>query len=297
MSIKADDALLDVFFAYSHDTILFFSDRGRVYSRLAYDIPEKTRERRGTLIQSVLPLEGGEKVTAVLAQSEEQEAQEKGYFVLATRRGKIKRVEQSEFSRIRNSGLIAMNVLDGDSLRWVKWTNGDQQIVMASANGQSILFHEEEVRAMGRQATGVMGMALRGDDEIVGMDVVSDDGSQVLVVTQNGYGKRTPVSEYREQGRYGLGIRTLKRNRRTGPVIAVRCIRSDDEIMLISKSGIVLRTRLAEIRETGRNTQGVKLMDIHEDDEVAGIAIMIAEGDGDDLDSGAFSSNGATEES
>ncbi len=297
MSIKADDALLDVFFAYSHDTILFFSDRGRVYSRLAYDIPEKTRERRGTLIQSVLPLEGGEKVTAVLAQSEEQEAQEKGYFVLATRRGKIKRVEQSEFSRIRNSGLIAMNVLDGDSLRWVKWTNGDQQIVMASANGQSILFHEEEVRAMGRQATGVMGMALRGDDEIVGMDVVSDDGSQVLVVTQNGYGKRTPVSEYREQGRYGLGIRTLKRNRRTGPVIAVRCIRSDDEIMLISKSGIVLRTRLAEIRETGRNTQGVKLMDIHEDDEVAGIAIMIAEGDGDDMDNGAFSSNGATEES
>ncbi|MCE2472395.1 MAG: DNA gyrase subunit A [Anaerolineae bacterium] len=297
MSIKDDDALLDVFFAYSHDTILFFSDRGRVYSRLAYDIPEKTRERRGTLIQSVLPLEGGEMVTAVLAQSEEQEAQEKGYFVLATRRGKIKRVEQSEFSRIRNSGLIAMNVLDGDSLRWVKWTNGDQQIVMASANGQSILFHEEEVRAMGRQATGVMGMALRGDDEIVGMDVVSDDGSQVLVVTQNGYGKRTPVSEYREQGRYGLGIRTLKRNRRTGPVIAVRCIRSDDEIMLISKSGIVLRTRLAEIRETGRNTQGVKLMDIHEDDEVAGIAIMIAEGDGDDMDNGAFSSNGATEES
>ena len=295
MSIKADDALLDVFFAYSHDTILFFSDRGRVYSCTAYDIPEKTRERRGVLIRSILEqLEGDEKVTAVLAQSEEQKAQEHGFFVLATRRGKIKRVEQSEFSRVRESGLIAMNVLDGDSLRWVKWTSGDQQIVMASANGQSILFHEEEVRAMGRQAAGVMGMALRGDDEIVGMDVVTDDDSQVLVVTQNGYGKRTPVSKYREQGRYGLGNRTLKRNQRTGPVIAVRCIRSDDEIMVITKSGIVLRTQLAQIRETGRDTQGVKLMDIHEDDEVAGIAIMIAEDDGDATDSGAFSSNGAT---
>lgn len=295
MSIKDDDALLDVFFAYSHDTILFFSDRGKVYSRLAYEIPERTRERRGTLIQSVLPLEAGEKVTAVLAQSEEQEARERGYFVLATRRGKIKRVEQSEFIRIRYSGLIAMNVLAGDTLRWVRWTNGDQQVVMASANGQSILFHEEEVRAMGRQAAGVMGMALRGDDEIVGMDVVSDEDAQVLVVTQKGYGKRTPVSEYRKQGRYGLGIRTLKRNDTTGPVIAVRCVKTADEIMLISKSGIVLRTRLSEISEIGRNTQGVRLMNLDGQDEVAGIAIMIAEDDGGDVDSSGFSSNGATD--
>ena len=295
MSIKDDDALLDIFFTHSHDNILFFSDRGKVYSRFAYEIPEKTRGRRGALIQSVLPLEGGEKVTAVLAQSEEQEAHERGFFVLATRRGKIKRVDQREFFRVRYSGLIAMNVLDGDTLRWVKWTNGDQQIVMASANGQSILFHEEEVRAMGRQAAGVMGMALRGDDEIVGMDVVSDDSAQVLVVTQNGYGKRTPVSEYREQSRYGLGIRTLKRNERTGPVIAVRCVKTEDEIMLISKSGIVLRTRLSEISEIGRNTQGVRLMNLDEPDEVAGIAIMIAEDDSDAMSSSEFSSNGATE--
>ena len=296
MTLKDDDTLLDIFFAYSHDTILFFSDRGRVYSRFAYDIPEKSRERRGTLIQTVLTLEADESVTAVLALSGEQEVRRQGYFVFATRRGKIKRVEQSKFSVIRPSGLIAMNVLDGDSLRWVKWTNGDQQVVMASANGQSILFHEEEVRAMGRQAAGVMSMALRGDDKIVGMDVVSDDSAHVLVVTQNGYGKRTPVSEYREQGRYGLGIRTLKRNLRTGPVIAVRCIRSDDEIMLISKSGTVLRTRLAEIRETGRNTQGVRLMNLKGDDEVAGIAIMLAEDDPDDRHSSDFSSNGASED-
>ena len=281
MSLKEDDALMDVFFAYSHDTILFFSDLGKVYSCIAYEIGETQRDRRGILIQSLLPLEGGEKITAILALPEEQDAQEDGYFVLATSKGKVKRVEQSEFTGVRYSGLIAMNVLDGDALRWVKRTNGDQQIVMASANGQSILFHEEDVRTMGRQAAGVMGMRLAKGDEVVGMDVVGNEHTHVLVVTKNGFGKRTSLSEYRQQGRFGSGVRTLKRNSRTGPVIAVRCIRDDentfisrDGIMLISKHGIVLRTPFSEIRETGRNTQGVILINLDDDDEVAGIAIM-----------------------
>jgi DNA gyrase subunit A len=283
--LKEDDALMDVFFAYSHDTILFFSDRGKVYTRLAYEIAETKRDQRGILIQSVLPLEGEEKITAILATPEQQVEQANGYFILATSHGKVKRVEQSEFMDVRHSGLIAMNVLPGDSLRWVKWTRGDQQIVMATANGQSILFHEAEVRTMGRQAAGVMGMRLAKGDEVVGMDVVGDDHTHVLVVTQNGYGKRTPVSEYRQQSRFGMGVRTLKRNKRTGPVIAVRCIHDEDDIMvisrkgvmLISKQGIVLRTKFSEIRETGRNTQGVKLMNLDEGDEVAGIAIMSEE--------------------
>ena len=280
--LKEDDALLDVFFAYSHDRILFFSDRGKVYAREAYDIVETQREQRGVLIQSLLPLEGDESITCILAQTEEQLEWETGYFVLATSKGKVKRVEQGEFRDVRNSGLIAMHLLEGDALRWVKWTNGDQQIVMASANGQSILFHEAEVRAMGRQAAGVMGMRLAKGDEVVGMDVVGEDHSHVLVVTENGYGKRTPLEDYRQQARFGTGVRTLKRNRRTGRVIAVRCIRDDDDIMfisrngvmLISKNGIVLRTEVSEIRETGRNTQGVKLMNLDDGDEVAGIAIM-----------------------
>ena len=269
--LKEDDALMDVFFAYSHDTILFFSDRGKVYSCFAYEIAETKRDQRGILIQSALPLEGEEKITAILALPEEQAY---GYFILATSRGKVKRVEQSEFMDVRYSGLIAMKVLPGDSLRWVKWTRGDQQIVMASANGQSILFHEAEVRPMGRQAAGVMGMRLAKGDEVVGMDVVGDEHSHVLVVTQNGFGKRTPVAEYRQQGRFGMGVRTLKRNKRTGPVIAVRCISDDDGIMLVSQKGTVIRTDLSEIRETGRNTQGVKLMNLEDGDEVAGIAIM-----------------------
>ncbi len=286
-SLKEDDALLDVFFAGSHDTILFFSDRGRVYSCAAYDIPETERNRRGALIQSVLPLEKEERITAIHALSEEQAAQH-GYFVLATSQGKVKRVVQSEFMDVRHSGLVAMNLLPGDSLRWVKWTHGDQQIVLASANGQSILFHEEEVRAMGRAAAGVMGMRLDDGDEIVGMDVVGDDHTHVLVVTRQGYGKCTPVTEYRPQGRFGKGVRTLKRNQRTGPVIAVRCVRYDDDIMLISKNGVmliskngkVLQAELTDIRETGRNTQGVTLMNLEDGDEVAGIAIVKIAADG-----------------
>ena len=286
------EALLDVFFAYSHDMILFFSDCGKVYSCVAYEIAETQRDRRGSPIRLLLPLEGDEKISAILAVPEARVDQKEGYFVLATSRGKVKRVEQSEFLDVRYSGLIAMNVLEGDSLRWAKWTKGDQQIVMASANGQSILFHEEEVRTMGRQAAGVMGMRLAKGDEVVGMDVVGDDHDQVLVVTRNGYGKRTPIAEYRQQARFGMGVRTLKRNQRTGPVVAVRCLRDDDDIMfisrngimLISRKGIVLRTQVSEIRETGRNTQGVKLMDLGDDDYVAGIAIM---NDSDDIMAGA----------
>ncbi|MCY3834213.1 MAG: DNA gyrase subunit A [Chloroflexi bacterium] len=286
--LNPDDALMDVFFAYSHDTIYFFSDRGKVYSCLAYEIADTDRDKKGTLIQSVLPLEGAEKITAILALPEEQSDQDQGYFVMATSRGKVKRVEQSEFTDVRYSGLIAMTVKEGDSLRWVKWTNGDQKIVMTSANGQSILFHEEEVRTMGRQAAGVMGMRLARGDEVVGMDAVGDDHTHVLVVTRKGYGKRTPLAEYRQQGRFGSGVRTLKRNSRTGPVIAVRCIGDDDDIMfisrngimLISKNGIVLRTQFSEIRETGRNTQGVKLMNLDDGDTVAGIAIMNAADEG-----------------
>lgn len=295
MSIRDDDALMDIFFAYSHDTVLFFSDRGRVYSRVAYEIPETQREKRGALIQSLLPLEGEEKITAVVSLTEEQAEQKSGFFVLATSRGKVKRVEQREFMEVRYSGLIAMNLLEGDNLRWVKWSNGDQQIVMASANGQSILFHESDVRAMGRQAAGVMGMELRGNDEIAGMDVVPSDDAHVLVVTRNGYGKRTPVTDYRKQSRFGFGARTLKRNDITGPVIAVRCVKAEDEIMLISRSGIVLRTRLSEIREIGRNTQGVRVMKFDNGDEVAGIAIMQAENEKAFADQNGFSANGASE--
>jgi len=280
MTTKDSDTLYDVFSANSLDTILFFSDRGKVYSQPAYRIPETERDKRGTLIQSVLPLEGDERITAILAV--ESFDMEEAYFVLATRHGRIKRVELSEFADVRPSGLIAMGLNEGDTLGWVKWTNGSQHILMVSANGQSIRFPEDEVRVMGRQAGGVNGMRLTDDDEIKGMDVIKDEHTHVLVVTQNGFGKRTPLDQYNIQGRYGLGARTLKRNARTGPIVAMRCITEEDGIMLISKKGIVLRTNLSEIRETGRSTQGVTVMNLKGSDEVAGLAIMDDDGEEDD---------------
>ena len=274
MATKDTDALLDVFSAHSHDTILFFSSHGKVYSRRAFDIPETQREKRGAWIQSILPLENDEQITSILALPPTAFTLESACCVMATQKGRIKRVRLSEFASVRPSGLLAIKLYDGDTLRWAKWTNGAQYIFMVSADGQSICFRESDVRIMGRSAAGVRGMRLRRGDEVAGMDVVSEDDSHILIVTENGYGKRTTIDCYKVQARYGLGVKTLKRTPRKGPVIAVRCIQEADGIMLISRNGIVLRTRLAEISETGRNTQGVTLMNLDRDDEVAGIAIM-----------------------
>lgn len=280
MTTREDDTLLDVFFANSHDTILFFSDKGKVYSQKAYKIAETEREKRGTLIQSILPLESDERITAILPV--ESFDMPDSYFVLATREGRIKRVELHEFEAVRPSGLIAMSLHEGDTLGWVKYTNGNQHVVLVTTNGQSIRFHEEEVRVMGRPAGGVNAMKLSKDDEISGMDVIGELHTHILVVTQKGFGKRTAIEQYSVQGRYGQGARTLARNERTGPIVAMRCINEEDGIMLISKKGIVLRTRLSEIRETGRATQGVTVMNLHRDDEVVGIAIM--QDDDDDFE-------------
>lgn len=296
MALKEDDSLLDIFSAYSHDTILFFSDLGKVYTLEAYKIDKKNRDQKGVLVQKILELENEESITAILALTDEQRAARKGYFVLATERGKIKRIEQEALVNIRRSGLKAIGLNNGDSLRWVKWSNGDQKIVMATADGQSILFHEGRVSVYGRQAAGVKSMELRGRDKIAGMDVVPDDDALVLVVTRKGFGKRSPVTNYTLQNRAGFGNRTLKRNSTTGPVIALRCVRETDEVMLISKGGSVSRMRVFEIREVSPNTKGVIMMRLDGADEVAGIAIMIAEDDSDAESSSGFSSNGATEE-
>jgi DNA gyrase subunit A len=284
MATKDTDTLQDVFFANSHDTILFFSNKGKVYSQMAYHIAESQREKRGILIQSLLPIESDEQITAILpVDFTNKEEIDEAYFILATQQGRVKRVALEEFADVRPSGLIAMSINEDDTLRWVKWTNGEQHIVLVSANGQSIRFAEDDVRVMGRQAGGVNGMRLVDDDEITGMDVVTDEHTHILVVTQNGYGKRTQIDQYNTQGRYGLGARTIKRNKRTGPVVAMRCITEEDGIMLITKKGIVLRTYLNEIRETGRSTQGVKLMNLKRGDEVAGIAIMSGDDGGDEF--------------
>ena len=160
-----------------------------------------------------------------------------------------------------------MTLDEDDRLNWAKCTNGDQDIILVTENGQSIRFHEEEVRVMGRQAAGVNSIRLTDGDIVVGMDVVREHDTHVLVVTRNGYGKRTVVDEYNPQGRYGYGVRTLARNEKTGPVVAMRCINAKDDILLMTRNNIVLRTKLDQIREISRNTKGVKLMDLADDDD------------------------------
>ncbi|MFW5696408.1 MAG: DNA gyrase subunit A [Phototrophicaceae bacterium] len=272
MKTKEEDALQDIFFASSLDSVLFFSNKGKVYSEKAYRIPENGRAQRGTLIQSLLPLDQDERITAALPVTSFE--LEGWYLVMATKHGRIKRVHLHEFAEVRPSGLIAMLLNEGDYLGWVKYSNGDQDIVMVTEQGQSIRFHERDVRVMGRPAGGVNGIKLAPDDLAAGMDVIEDDHTHILVVTRNGFGKRTPVEQYPLQGRYGLGVRTLARNERTGPVVVMRAIREMDELILLTRAGVVLRTGLSEIRETGRSTQGVTLMNVARDDEVAGVAIL-----------------------
>ncbi|MFN8373315.1 MAG: DNA gyrase subunit A [Anaerolineae bacterium] len=271
MTTKEEDTLLDIFSASSLDTVLFFSDKGKVYSEKAYNIPETGRANKGTLIYGVLNLGPDEGITAVLPVTSFEDG---SYFIMATRGGRIKRVDLEDFVDVRPSGLIAMTLEDGDVLQWVKCTDGDQDVILVTEGGQSIRFHESEVRAVGRTAAGVNAIRLQDDDLVAGMDVVDAEHTHMVVVTRNGYGKRTLLEEYKSQGRYGLGVRTLARNEKTGPIVAMRCMNASDDILLITREGVVLRTSLDEIRDTGRNTQGVTVMKPVKGDEVVGMTLM-----------------------
>jgi DNA gyrase subunit A len=268
---KEEDVVYDIVTASSLDYVLFFSNKGKVYSERAFGIPEGVRAGKGTMIHAILNLDSDERITAILpvANFELQ-----GYFVMATRNGRIKRVHLEEFAAVRPSGLIAMTLEPGDTLNWVKYTDGDQDVLMVTEGGQSIRFHEKRVRVMGRPAAGVNSIRLDEGDFVAGMDVISEGDTHTLVITSNGYGKRTPISDYKEQGRYGYGVRTLARNARTGNIVAMRCINAEDDVLVITRQGIVLRTNLDQVREVGRNTKGVRMMDPADDDVVTSIAVM-----------------------
>ena len=270
-----EDVLVDAFACSSLDYLLFFTSNGRVYSKKAYKVPETGRANKGSLIHAILPLEADERVTAVVnIDTFDRPEGERAYFVMATRNGKIKRVELSELRSVRPSGIIAITLIDGDTLGWVKYTDGKQQIMLATEFGQSIRFNELTVRVTGRGSIGVNSIKLDENDSVVGMDVIKPEHTHVLVITRNGFGKRTSLDEYRAQGRYGSGIRTLKSTEKTGPVVAMRCITAEDEIVVLTKGGTVLRTSQSSIRDVGRNTQGVRVIRVAEDDEVIGMAIL-----------------------
>ncbi len=267
---KDDDEVVLLIPARTLHTMLFFTDRGKVYSSKVYQIPEARRAGKGVAIINLLHLEPGERVTAAIAVPDFEQAE---YCFMATRQGVVKRVSLQEFAAVRPSGLIAISLKEGDALEWARLTHGNDDILLVTAQGRALRFKEDEVRAMGRQAAGVTGIRLRPGDRVVSMDVV-EEGGFLMVVTEKGYGKRTPLSEYSRKHRATQGIRTLAAGatEKVGPVVAARVVQEKDHLTLISAGGIVLRTRVADVSVMGRAARGVRLMRLQEDDTVASVA-------------------------
>lgn len=265
MDTKDNDFVEHLFVTNSHHYLMFFTDRGKAYRLKAYEIPELGRTARGTPIINLIQIEQGETVNAVI---EVERFDEDKYLFFATRRGIVKKTPIEDYINIRRGGLIAVNLRDDDTLIDVKLTDGKQEVIMGTAQGMSIRFQESDVRSMGRAATGVKGITLDDHDELIAMDVVVPD-QDVLIVTAKGYGKRTPVLEYRKQTRGGKGIKTINVTDKNGTVVSLKVVKDEEDLMIITSSGTLIRTSMEGISTMGRNTQGVKLINIREDDSVA----------------------------
>jgi DNA gyrase subunit A len=257
------------------DTILFFSDKGKVYSEKAYQIPDVDRTSRGYPIVNILSIAPGETITAAVPVPDFDAAE---YCTMVTRNGRIKRVELSEFSSVRPSGLIAMGLAADDELGWVRPTGGESDVIIITKRGQALRFSENEVRPMGRPATGVQGIKLRKGDRVVGMEIV-EPGGDLLIVTINGYGKRTPLNDYPVKGRATMGVLTVDKNAipLIGEIAAARVVQAEEDfITFISSNGIVMRTEAKTIANFGRATRGVRIMDLDKGDSVAALARISA---------------------
>ena len=270
MGTKETDFVENILITTTHHTILFFTNRGLVYRLKGYDIAESTRQAKGTAIINLLPLAGGEKITAVIPVKEFREDR---YLFMATKKGIVKKTGLAEFDTARKGGLIALTLDEDDELIGVKFTDGERTIVLGTRDGLAITFPEGDVRSMGRNAHGVYGIHLKDMDEIVGMDTVRE-GMEILTVTEEGYGKRTPIADYRVQKRGGKGIINMKVTEKTGAVIGLKVVHPDQELMLITTEGIVIRTNVNEISVISRNTQGVMLIKTESGDRVASLAVM-----------------------
>lgn len=270
MGTKDDDFVEHLFVTNTHDYLMFFTDKGKAYRLKGYEIPELGRAARGTPIINLLQIEQGEAVNAVIAVKEEHFQNQHNLF-FATKKGIVKKTPLVDYINMRRNGLIAITIRDDDELIGVKLTTGDEEIIIGTANGMSIRFSEKDVRPMGRSASGVIGIRLDKDDCVIGMDVINE-GHDVLVVTVNGYGKRTNEAEYRMQTRGGKGIKTLNITERNGRVVGLKVVNDEEDIMIITALGVLIRTSIEGISTMGRNTQGVRLINIKHPDEVSTVA-------------------------
>ncbi|ADK13121.1 MULTISPECIES: DNA gyrase subunit A [Clostridium] len=268
MSTKEDDFVEHIFITSTHNNILFFTNKGKVYKLKGYEIPDAGRTAKGTNLVNLIPLQGDEQIQAVISF---KEVDKDNYFIMATRCGLIKKTKISQYASIRKNGLNAINLKDEDELIGVRMTTGESEILIFTKNGYAIRFSEDDVRPTGRNTTGVRAITLRTGDIAVAMDIV-DKSQDVLVISENGFGKRTPVSEYTIHRRGGKGIITYKVTEKTGLIVGARVVKDEDEMMLINSSNVAIRLNVSEISVTNRNTMGVTLMRTDEEQRVVAIA-------------------------
>ena len=291
MATREEDFVERMIVSNTHEDIMFFTNRGRVYTLKCYQIPEAGRTARGMAIVNLLQIEADEKITAMIPVPRDIES---ANLVMMTRNGLIKRTPYSEFANLRKTGLIAITLRDDDELRAVNLTDGDTSLIIASRQGRALRIHESTIRIIGRTGMGVKAMKLKEDDELLDMSPIKE-GQQVLAITTNGYGKRTDPEQYREQGRNGMGIRAMNLTEKTGDLAAQLAVDLDEDIMLITDDGTIIRVHVQDIRETGRTTQGVRLMRLSENAKIVCVARAERENE-DEEDEAAFEESQLTGE-
>jgi DNA gyrase subunit A len=295
MRTREEDFVSHLFIASTHAYIMIFTDRGRAYWLKVHAVPDAGAGGKGKAIANLVAMQEGERIAALLAVREFPEEDDRQFVVMGTRKGVIKKTDLTAFRNPRTDGIIAMGVDEGDSVIAVELSDGREQILIGTRNGMAIRFEETDVRSMGRTAYGVRGITLREDDEVVGMEVVRPGGT-VLTVAQNGYGKRTELEEYRLTARGGYGVIDIQTTDRNGKVVGTVFVNDDDQVMLISQQGMILRTRAADLRVIGRATQGVRLIEMEEGDMVVAVA-KLAEKEDEGGENGSNGGGAATDES
>jgi DNA gyrase subunit A len=268
VNLKENDFVEHLFIASTHDYMLFFSTRGKCYRLKVHELPMGSRHARGTAIVNLLPFEGDEAIAAVISTKEFPQDE---YLLFATREGMVKKTAMSAYDRSRRDGLIAINLRDSDALIAVRRVKQGEHVVMVSSAGKAILWDENEARPMGRDTMGVKGMTAPKDACVIGMEIASE-GSELFVVTQRGYGKRTPMTEYPVHHRGGQGVFTIQMTEKKGPIVGMKIVMQGQELMLMSEEGVVIRVKSTDVSQLGRSTQGVKVMNVSDTDRVTAVA-------------------------
>jgi len=275
VATRTEDFLEHIFVATNHEYLLFFTQKGKVFWMRVFDVPEGSKVSKGRAIQNLINIESDDKVKAFLNTKDlkDQDYINSHYVVMVTKNGVVKKTSLEQYSRPRQNGIAAITIREEDELLDAKLTDGNGQIMLAAKSGKAIRFEEEKTRPMGRTASGVRGIRLADEqDEVIGMISVSDMMQNILVVSEKGYGKRSDIDSYRVTNRGGKGVKTINITEKTGKLVAIKSVTDDDDLMIITKKGLTIRMPIADLRVMGRATQGVKLINIKENDEIAAVA-------------------------